>query len=197
MNNNIYVYGDIIDGSGLVEQIQELNGADVINVYINTMGGSCQEGIAIINALRRTGATINTYNTSFACSMGATILLSGDNKYMYDNSLTMIHNCWSMACGNANELRKQADDLDKINQSILNIYKQATTLDEATLIQMMNDETWLTAEECEDYFGVNIISNKNESKAVASVKDKVIEAILQEKERVQKSYIENFINSLK
>lgn len=197
MNNNIYVYGDIIDGSGIVEQIQALNGADVINVYINTMGGSCQEGIAIINTLRRTGATINTYNISFACSMGATILLAGDNKYMYDNSLTMIHNCWSMACGDSQELRRQADSLDKINQSILNIYKQATTLDETTLIQMMNDEAWLTAEECEDYFGINIISNKNESKAVASVKDKVIEAILQEKKRVQQSYIENFINSLK
>ena len=197
MNNNIYVYGDIIDGSGIVEQIQALNGADEINVYINTMGGSVQEGIAIINALRRTGATINTYNTSFACSMGATILLAGDNKYMYDNSLTMIHNCWSMACGDSRELRRQADDLDKINESILQIYKQATTLDEDTLIQMMDDETWLTAEECEDYFGINIISNKNESKAVASVKDKVIEAILQEKKRVQQSYIENFINSLK
>lgn len=197
MNNNIYVYGDIIDGSGIVEQIQALNGADVINVYINTMGGSCQEGIAIINTLRRTGATINTYNISFACSMGATILLAGDNKYMYDNSLTMIHNCWSMACGDSQELRRQADSLDKINQSILNIYKQATTLDETTLIQMMNDEAWLTAEECEDYFGINIISNKNESKAIASVKDKVIEAILQEKKRAQQSYIENFINSLK
>lgn len=197
MDNNIYIYGDIVDGSGLVEQIQKLNGADEINVYINTMGGSVQEGIAIINALRRTGATINTYNTSFACSMGATILLAGDNKYMYDNSLTMIHNCWSMACGDSQELRRQADSLDKINQSILNIYKQATTLDEATLIQMMNDETWLTSEECKDYFNINIISNKNESKAVASVKDKVIEAILQEKKRVQQSYIENFINSLK
>lgn len=102
-----------------------------------------------------------------------------------------------MACGDSQELRRQADSLDKINQSILNIYKQATTLDETTLIQMMNDEAWLTAEECEDYFGINIISNKNESKAVASVKDKVIEAILQEKKRVQQSYIENFINSLK
>lgn len=197
MNNDIYVYGDIIDGSGIVEQIQALNGADEINVYINTMGGSVQEGIAIINALRRTGATINTYNTSFACSMGATILLTGDNVYMYDNSLTMIHNCWSVACGDSKSLRRQADDLDKINESLLQIYMQATTLDEATLIQMMNDETWLTAEECEDYFGINIISNKNESKAVASVKDKVIEAILQEKKRAQQSYIENFINSLK
>ena len=62
---------------------------------------------------------------------------------------------------------------------------------------MMNDETLLTSEECKDYFNLNIISNKNESKAVASVKDKVIEAILQEKKRVQQSYIENFINSLK
>lgn len=197
MNNNIYIYGDIYDGSGIVEQIQELSGVDEINVYINTMGGSCQEGIAIINALRRTGATINTYNDAFACSMGATILLAGDNVYMYDNSLMFIHNAWSMACGDSQELRRQADSLDKINQSILNIYKQSTTLDEATLIQMMDDETWLTAEECKDYFNVNVIENKNQNEIVASVKDKVVQAVLQEKKRVQQSYIQNFIKQLK
>ena len=63
---------------------------------------------------------------------------------------------------------------------------------------MVQDESWLTAEEVEQHFkNVNIISNKNENEICASVKDKVIEAILQEKKRAQQSYIENFINSLK
>lgn len=197
MNNDIYIYDDIVDGSGIVEKVDQLVGANEINVYINTMGGSVREGIAIINALRRTGATINTYNTSFACSMGATILLAGDNKYMYDNSVMMIHNAWAIACGNANELRKQAEDLDKINQSILDIYIQATTLKEDELVKMMDAETWLTAEECKEYFNINTLSNKNNNTIAASVKDKVIKAILQEKKQVNKSYIENFISNLK
>lgn len=195
--NDIYIYDDIVDGSGIVEKIEQLIGVNEINVYINTMGGSVREGIAIINALRRTGATINTYNTSFACSMGATILLAGDNKYMYDNSVMMIHNAWSIACGNANELRKQADDLDKINKSILDIYVQATTLEKDELVKMMDEETWLTAEECKDYFNINIISNKNNNTIAASVKDTVIKAILQEKKQTNKSYIENFLYNLK
>lgn len=195
--NDIYIYDDIVDGSGIVEKIEQLIGVNEINVYINTMGGSVREGIAIINALRRTGATINTYNTSFACSMGTTILLAGDNKYMYDNSVMMIHNAWSIACGNANELRKQADDLDKINKSILDIYVQATTLEKDELVKMMDEETWLTAEECKDYFNINIISNKNNNTIAASVKDTVIKAILQEKKQTNKSYIENFLYNLK
>lgn len=197
MNNDIYVYGDIIDGSGIVEQIQELSGVDEINVYINSFGGDVKESLAIINTLKQSGAKINTYNMSFACSAAATILLAGDNINVYDNSITMIHPCWTVAQGNAQQLRQTAESLDKIQEATMKIYKAKSKIDEATLNQMVQDESWLTAEECKDYFNINIISNKNESKAVASVKDKVIEAILQEKKRVQQSYIENFINSLK
>lgn len=197
MNNDIYVYGDIIDGSGIVEQIQELSGVDEINVYINSFGGDVKESLVIINTLKQSGAKINTYNMSFACSAAATILLAGDNINVYDNSITMIHPCWTVAQGNAQQLRQTAESLDKIQEATMKIYKAKSKIDEATLNQMVQDESWLTAEECKDYFNINIISNKNESKAVASVKDKVIEAILQEKKRVQQSYIENFINSLK
>lgn len=197
MNNNIYIYGDIYDGSGIVEQIQELSGADEINVYINSMGGSVQEGIAIINALKRTGATINTYNMSFACSAAATILLAGDNVNIYDNSVTMIHNCWTIAQGNAQQLRQTSDILDKIQESIMQVYKAAAKIDEIFLKDLIDAESWLTAEEMQQYFNVNVIENKNENKIAASAKDKVIEAILQEKRRVQNSYIQDFISRLK
>ncbi len=196
--NDIYVYGDIVDGSGLVEQIQELSGVDEINVYINSFGGDVKESLAIINTLKQSGAKINTYNMSFACSAAATILLAGDNINVYDNSITMIHPCWTVAQGNAQQLRQTAESLDKIQEATMKIYKAKSKIDEATLNQMVQDESWLTAEEVEQHFkNVNIISNKNENEICASVKDKVIEAILQEKKRAQQSYIENFINNLK
>lgn len=196
--NDIYIYGDITDNMGIVEQIQELNGADEINVYINSFGGDVKESLAIINTLKSTGAKINTHNISFACSAAATILLSGDEINVYDNSITMIHPCWTIAQGNAQQLRETAKSLDKIQEATMKVYKAKSKIDEVTLDQMIQDESWLTADEVEQYFkDVNVISNKNENEICASVKGKIVDAILQEKERVQKSYIENFINSLK
>ena len=198
MNNNIYIYGDIYDGSGIVEQIQELSGVDEINVYINSFGGDVKESLAIINTLKQSGAKINTYNMSFACSASATILLSGDNINVYDNSITMIHPCWVATSGNARELRRTADSLDKIQEATMQVYKAKSKIDEETLDQMVQDESWLTADEVEQYFNnVHIISNPNENEICASVKDKIVDAILQEKKRVQQSYIQNFIKQLK
>lgn len=196
--NNIYIYGDIVDNMGIVEQIQELSGADEINVYINSFGGDVKESLAIINTLKSTGAKINTYNMSFACSAAATILLSGDNINVYDNSITMIHPCWTVAQGNARELRQTAESLDKIQEATMQVYKAKSKIDEETLDQMVQDESWMTADKVEQYFNnVHVISNKNENEICASVRGKIVDAILQEKKRVQQSYIRDFISKLK
>lgn len=65
----------------------------------------------------------------------------------------MIHNMWMGTVGNAAELRKAADDLDVINAAGRQAYlqKAAGNLSEETLIQMMDEETWLTAEQCIQY----------------------------------------------
>ena len=64
----------------------------------------------------------------------------------------MIHNCMSyLGYANSNEMRKAAEDNDKINQSSIEAYKLVSNLSEDEIKTMMNDETWLTAEECLKY----------------------------------------------
>ena len=72
---------------------------------------------------------------------------------MPKNALMMIHNMWMSVCGNAAELRKAANDLDTINTAGRGAYldKAGGKLDEDTLVEMMDAETWLTAEQCIQY----------------------------------------------
>lgn len=99
------------------------------------------------------GATRRTktvYIDGFACSVASVIAMAGDTVVMPKNALMMIHNMWMCAVGNASELRKAADDLDVINAAGRSAYleKAGDKLDEGTLAEMMNNETWLTAQQC-------------------------------------------------
>ena len=89
--------------------------------------------------------------------------------------MLMIHNPWTYAVGNANELRKQADDLDQITKSSVQTYlaKAGDKLDEQTLKQLMDDETWLTAQEAVDYGLADEVMEPN--KAAASISKRFVE----------------------
>lgn len=86
--------------------------------------------------------------------------------------MLMIHNPWTWAQGNAQELRKQADDLDKICEASKQTYldKAGDKLDPDTLQELLNAETWLTAKEAYDYGLADEVVSAN--KAVASLSDK-------------------------
>lgn len=147
----VYIY-DYIGYYGVEAKafIDELNDLDVssIDLRINTPGGSVFEGNAIYNALKRHKAKITTYIDGLAASMGSIIALAGERVVIAENAMYMIHNPWTSAYGDARELRKTADTLDKLRESMLNIYQDKTGLDEATLTAMLDEETWLTASEC-------------------------------------------------
>ena len=121
-----------------------------INIYINSYGGSVFEGTAIYNQLRRHPAHKTVYVDGFACSIASVIAMAGDEVVMPKNTLMMIHNMWMRAYGNAAELRKAADDLDVINTAGRQAYlqKAGDKLTEERLSEMMDAETWLTAEQC-------------------------------------------------
>ncbi len=76
--------------------------------------------------------------------------MSGDAIFMPANAMMMIHNPWTLAQGNADELRKQADDMDRIRESLIEAYlgKAGEKLDRDRLIALLDAETWLTAQEC-------------------------------------------------
>lgn len=127
--------------------------ASQINIYINSNGGSVYEGTAIYNQLKRHPAHKTVYIDGFACSIASVIAMAGDEIIMPRNSLMMIHNMMMGVFGNSKEIRKAADDLDTINAAGRQAYlmKAGEKLSEENLIEMMDAETWLTAEQCIEY----------------------------------------------
>ena len=82
-----------------------------------------------------------------AASAGSVIAMAGDKILMGIGTMLMIHNAWTFAAGNADELRKVADDLDKISDSISNIYMTRFSGTVEELKALLNAESYLTAEE--------------------------------------------------
>lgn len=170
----INIYGDItswaweelgeVSAYNLSKQLDELTDVTEINVYINSYGGEVAEGLAIYNALKRHKAKIKTYCDGFACSIASVIFMAGEERVMNESSLLMIHNAWSWACGNANEMRKQADDLDKITQASVIAYKSHSTLSEEEIKELLDNEAWLLPEEALEYgFATSIEKDETEN----------------------------------
>ncbi|MFR0770947.1 MAG: head maturation protease, ClpP-related [Limosilactobacillus pontis] len=174
----MYIDGEIVtdeyedsdtSAAGFRDALKSLGDVKKINLHVNSPGGSVFEGIAIYNMLKQSSAQINVYVDGLAASIASVIAMSGDTIFMPSNAMLMIHNPWTMAVGNANELRKQADDLDQITKSSVQTYlaKAGDKLDETTLKQLMDDETWLTAREAVDYGLADEVMEAN--KAAASI----------------------------
>ncbi|MFS1524744.1 head maturation protease, ClpP-related [Microbulbifer sp. 2304DJ12-6] len=147
----VFIYDYIgyygVEAKAFIDELNALD-TDEIHLRLNTPGGSVFEGNAIYNALKRHKATITTYIDGLAASMGSIIALAGERVIMADNAMYMIHNPWTSAYGDAHELRKTADTLDKLRSAMLNDYHQKTGIAEDALIAMLDEETWLTASEC-------------------------------------------------
>lgn len=149
------------------QELDNLGDLDTLNIYINSPGGDVFEGNTIMNMLKRKKCIKNVYVDGLAASIASVIAMAGDKIIMPNNAMMMIHNAWTYAAGNSQELRKLADDLDKVNASIRQTYldKAGDKLDEETLTTLMDNETWLTAQECYDY---GLCDQVGEDKSVAA-----------------------------
>lgn len=155
-NVTINIYGDIgtswwndedIGASKLSKELESYENINTIDVFINSNGGSVAEGLAIYNILKRYGAKVTTYCDGFACSAASVVFMAGHERVMSNASVLMIHNAWIYTCGNAKELRKQADDLDTITEASVNAYMNHVNISEEELKEMLDDETWLDCDE--------------------------------------------------
>ncbi|MDB6172033.1 MAG: peptidase [Chthoniobacteraceae bacterium] len=127
--------------------------ASKINLRIHCPGGAIFEGAAIANAIERHPATVTAHIDGLAASMATVIAMSADKVCMAKNAMFMIHNPAGYVGGDAEDMRSIADLLDTLKETILNAYEQKTGKDRGDLSNMMDKETWLTAEEAlEDGF---------------------------------------------
>ena len=163
---DLYVYGDVEGGfydwwSGeyvgsdtsaehFRDELTRFPNAEQINIFINSYGGEVFEGTAIYSQLKRHPAHKTVYVDGFACSIASVIAMAGDEVIMPRNTMMMIHNMWMSAVGSAAELRRAADNLDIINAAGRQAYllKAGDKLSEEKLVELMDAESWLTAEQC-------------------------------------------------
>lgn len=192
----LYIYGDIasdgykwsesdISAGDIINKLQGVT-ATSIDVYINSYGGEVAQGIAIYNALKRHKAKVTTYVDGFACSIASVIAMAGDTRKMYSNSLLMIHNAWTVAQGNAEELEKAAEDLKVINEATKQAYLNVVNISEEELTKMLDAETWITAEKAVEMgFATEVITEKKADKASASAQKAIFNLLTKAQEEEQ------------
>ena len=152
----VLIYGNIGDrwnedgvvASELVRDLSALE-ADTINLRINSYGGSVPDGLAIYNALRRHKAAVNVFVDGVAISCASYIAMAGDTITMAKNAQMMIHGPWTIAAGNASELREQADILDRYAKAMASAYadKSGKTYEDALALLTDGKDHWFLAEE--------------------------------------------------
>lgn len=180
----IIIYGDIVSyqwddtdvsATSFKDELDTLGDVNQLDVYINSGGGSVFEGIAIYNMLKRHKAKVNIYVDALAASIASVIAMSGDTIFMPKNSMMMIHNAWTYSVGNADELRKAADDLDRINESSNQAYLERNlTISDDELQELLNAESWLSADECLQFGLCDEVIESNQ--AVANVSKSMLKA---------------------
>ncbi|WP_374140913.1 head maturation protease, ClpP-related [Leptotrichia hongkongensis] len=163
-------WGDTISAKEVTEYLADLD-VENINVYINSNGGVVDTAIAINNALRRHKAKVTVNIDGIAASAATLITCAGDTVRMPKNALFMIHNPSTIAMGDSEEMRKKADVLEKYKNSITETYLQKVNIDKEKLSELMDSESWLSAEEALKYgFIDEIIENTD----IQVVENKVI-----------------------
>lgn len=170
---DLFIYGDIISDSwykccdedtcpqDIVDFLSGLKDAQSLNIYINSGGGSVWAGIAIYNQLKRCNAKKTVFIDGIAASIASVIAMAADELIMPEGAELMVHkpmNGYFLEMRNADELRKDADMLDRAQENITDIYmaKAAEGVDREAVTDAINKETWMNAAKAQEYFCVNV-----------------------------------------
>ncbi|MEE3046648.1 MAG: ClpP-like prohead protease/major capsid protein fusion protein [Pseudomonadota bacterium] len=152
-NGEVLLYGvigddwDGLDSAAVIRDIDALGEIPELHIRINSPGGFIYEGLAIYNYLVAHSAKVIVHIDSLAASMASVIAMAGDQIIMPPNASMMIHNPWDVAFGEADDFRKKADNLDRLKDQIVGIYAARTGQDATRLSELMDVETWMTAQE--------------------------------------------------
>lgn len=158
-------WGDGITAKSISNQLSDVTGD--LTIRFNSYGGDVFEGHAIYNIIKNYSGKTTGIIDGIAASAASVVAMGCDELEMPLNSMLMIHDPWTFAVGDSREMSKTADVLDSIKQTIVNVYKDKTGIEEQVLSEMMSKETWLDADQAQEHgFAV-----KNESKQ--AVKNKI------------------------
>lgn len=168
------IYGDIVDNiaskcspedicpQDLKDFISsnELKEDDILQLNINSCGGSVQAGLSMVSMLKAVPCKTVSKIDGVAASIASVIACACKELVMSPSSFMMIHRVWTMVQGNSEELRKEADICDKMNDALVYVYKTKFDLSEEEIADLMAKETWISGEMVSDY-KLNAIINES------------------------------------
>jgi ATP-dependent protease ClpP protease subunit len=138
---------DPVTAKSFAKNLKALGKPKSLDIYINSPGGSVFDGNAIHEQLKRHTAQKTVYVEGLAASIASVIAMAGDEIVIPENAYLMIHRVSGMVAGDAADMRKTADTLEKIESGIVAVYAAKTGRDAAEINEMMADETWMTGPE--------------------------------------------------
>lgn len=175
LHDEIGMFG--VSAKEFIDELKENSNVKSINLSIHSPGGSVLEGLAIYNALVSHNAKVYGHVDGIAASAASFILMACDHISMPENAFIMIHNAHGGAMGDAEVLRDAADVIEKLQNTITNIYEKRTELPRNEIIEMMAKETWLNSVEALEKGFIDTITDSIDVAAKASVFNKYFKSM--------------------
>ena len=150
-NRQLFLFDGIHDNSA-EKIVKELYALDTINhnpimLYLDSGGGNCSSGLAIINTMRTIKSPIVTMIKGEVCSMGAYISIAGNKRVCYNDSSWMTHDISAYIEETSQKIIDRARYLEKFYKIIEAKLRKYTKLNEKEIIKARNGELWLCADE--------------------------------------------------
>jgi ATP-dependent Clp protease protease subunit len=176
-NAEIYLYGIIggdwfgegVTAKQFADDLKALGNVKTIDLRINSEGGSVFDGKAMYSLLNEHPAKITVHIDGLAASAASFVAMAGDSIEIAEGGFVMIHNAYMIAMGDAREMRRSADMLDTVNNTIIDVYQSRTKGDRKAIAKMMDDETWMTgAEAVKNGFADKMVENLKVAASVSN-----------------------------
>ena len=167
------MWGGGVTAESVKQKLDEAGEVKKISVRINSPGGDVFEGSAIYSLLAQHKATVECFVDGLAASAAFTVAMAADTIHISESAMMMCHNAWGMCIGFSADMQKTAELLDKISTTMRDIYTKRCGMKADEVQKLMDDETFMTAEEAVEYgFADDVITRdaeaEEESKALAA-----------------------------
>lgn len=214
---DLYIYGDIVSTEwdkwssedicpqDIVDFLKEIDDDAALTVYINSGGGDVFAGIGICNILKRHKGHIRGVVDGIAASIASVILMACDDIVVSTGAQIMIHKPMTVGFGNADKFAQLISQLDKCQQMITDIYmeKAKEGVEEETITEMINKETWMSGNEAAEFFDVELEEREAVAACISYMKDRFAnmpeiktESVEDADEKKRKAEIENILEDL-
>ena len=152
-NRTIYFDGYIAQDSGFDDDItpkkfkaELLSDSGDISVWLNSPGGDVFAASQIYTMLKEYAGKVSVRIDGLAASAASVIAMAGDEIIMSPVAMMMIHNPATVIFGEAADLQSGIKMLSEVKESIINAYEQKTNLPRNKISNMMDAETWFSAQ---------------------------------------------------